>query len=78
MGYSGADFDPNAASIWLGDLLVARDGQGVSFSVPRAKEILAAKDIVIKIDLRAGAETARAWGCDLSYDYVKINGSYTT
>jgi glutamate N-acetyltransferase/amino-acid N-acetyltransferase len=78
IGYSGADFDPNAVSIWLGDLLVARDGQGVSLSVPRAKEILAAKDIVIKIDLRGGTETARAWGCDLSYDYVKINGSYTT
>lgn len=78
MGYSGADFDPNAVSIRLGDLLVARDGQGVSFSDSRAKEILAAKDIVIRIDLRAGTETARAWGCDLSYDYVKINGSYTT
>lgn len=78
MGYSGADFDPDAVSIWLGDLLVARDGQGVSFSVPRAKEILADKDIFIKIDLQAGAETAKAWGCDLSYDYVKINGSYTT
>lgn len=78
IGYSGADFDPNAVSVWLGDLLVAGNGQGVSFSVPRAKEILAAKDIVIKIDLQAGAETAIAWGCDLSYDYVKINGSYTT
>ncbi|MHB8126448.1 MAG: bifunctional glutamate N-acetyltransferase/amino-acid acetyltransferase ArgJ [Desulfitobacteriaceae bacterium] len=78
MGYSGADFDPDAVSIWLGDLLVAQDGQGVSFSENKAKEILEAKDIVIKIDLQAGAETAKAWGCDLSYDYVKINGSYTT
>ncbi|MDD2234430.1 MAG: bifunctional glutamate N-acetyltransferase/amino-acid acetyltransferase ArgJ [Desulfitobacteriaceae bacterium] len=78
LGYSGADFDPKAVSIWLGDLLVARDGQGVGFSVRRATEILAAKDIIIKIDLQKGAETAKAWGCDLSYDYVKINGSYTT
>lgn len=78
MGYSGADFDPNHVSIWLGNLLVAQAGRGVSFSEQKAKEILGAKDIVIKIDLQAGVETARAWGCDLSYDYVKINGSYTT
>ncbi|HWQ89052.1 MAG TPA: bifunctional glutamate N-acetyltransferase/amino-acid acetyltransferase ArgJ [Desulfitobacteriaceae bacterium] len=78
MGYSGADFDPDAVSIWLGDLLVARQGQGVDFSAEKAKEILTAHDIVIKIDLQNGRETATAWGCDLSYDYVKINGSYTT
>lgn len=78
MGYSGADFDPGQVSIWLGDLLVAQAGQGVNFSVKKAKEILEAKDIVIKIDLQAGVETAKAWGCDLSYDYVKINGSYTS
>ena len=78
MGYSGADFDPDHVSIWLGDLLVAQEGQGVSFSEKQAKEILGSKDLVIKIDLQAGLETAIAWGCDLSYDYVKINGSYTT
>ncbi|MFZ3102590.1 MAG: bifunctional glutamate N-acetyltransferase/amino-acid acetyltransferase ArgJ [Desulfitobacteriaceae bacterium] len=78
MGYSGAEFDPSQVSIWLGDLLVAQQGQGVSFSEKKAKAILGAKDIVIKIDLQAGVETATAWGCDLSYDYVKINGSYTT
>jgi glutamate N-acetyltransferase/amino-acid N-acetyltransferase len=78
MGYSGADFDPQAISIRLGDLLVASQGQGVEFSVAEAKEILAAHDIIIKIDLQSGRETATAWGCDLSYDYVKINGSYTT
>ena len=78
MGYSGADFDPGQVSIWLGDLLVAQAGQGVNFSLKKAKEILEAKDILIKIDLQAGVETAKAWGCDLSYDYVKINGSYTT
>ncbi len=78
MGYSGADFNPDKVSIWLGDLLVAQEGQGVSFSLEKAKEILGAKDILIKIDLQAGVETAKAWGCDLTYDYVKINGSYTT
>ena len=78
MGYSGAEFDPDAVSIWLGDLLVAQQGQGVDFLAEKAKEILTAHDVVIRIDLRNGAETATAWGCDLSYDYVKINGSYTT
>ncbi len=78
MGYAGANFDPSTAGISLGDIVVAREGRGVEFPYAAAKQVLAQKDIVIKIRLSGGEAQATAWGCDLSYDYVKINGSYTT
>ncbi|WP_066638003.1 bifunctional glutamate N-acetyltransferase/amino-acid acetyltransferase ArgJ [Desulfolucanica intricata] len=75
-GYSGADFDPVKVDIFLGNEQVARDGGAVHFSEERAAEILSHKEIKILIDLKSGSEDATAWGCDLTYDYVKINGSY--
>ncbi|MDA8234262.1 MAG: bifunctional glutamate N-acetyltransferase/amino-acid acetyltransferase ArgJ [Clostridia bacterium] len=77
-GYSGADFDPNRVDIFLGDEKMAQDGCGLDFSEERAREILEQEVVVITVDLKIGEHKATAWGCDLTYDYVKINGAYRT
>lgn len=76
VGYSGVMVDPERISICLGDLPVFQKGVGLVFDEVKAKQILAEKEILIAIDLNEGNETASVWTCDLSYDYVKINGSY--
>ncbi|MGE5581847.1 MAG: bifunctional glutamate N-acetyltransferase/amino-acid acetyltransferase ArgJ [Bacillota bacterium] len=77
VGYSGIDFNPDITDIYLGDLLVCRAGTGLDFDEAKAKEILTKKDILITIQLgRDAGFEAVVWTCDLSYDYVKINGSY--
>ncbi|NLM52932.1 MAG: bifunctional glutamate N-acetyltransferase/amino-acid acetyltransferase ArgJ [Firmicutes bacterium] len=76
MGNTDAAFDPGKVDVYLGDLQVTKDGQGLLFDEVRAKEILAQKEIVITVDLHLGTEIVTAWGSDLSYDYVKINASY--
>lgn len=78
VGYSGVKIDPDQIHIYLGDLPVFQKGTGLVFDEARAKEILSRKEILIKIDLGDGPATASVWTCDLSYDYVKINGSYRT
>lgn len=79
-GYSGAHFDPNIPSIELksefGSILVFEKGTPLSFDEDIAKKILSAKEITIIFDLHEGNVSATAWGCDLTYDYVKINGDY--
>lgn len=77
-GYSGAEFDPEKVDIFLGDLIVAQAGRGVAFSEEKAKQILEFKDVHISLNLHMGAELATAWGCDLTHEYVTINGSYRT
>ena len=57
---------------------VCRDGAGVPFSEELAKEVLVQDEIVIEVSLGMGAAKATAWGCDLTCDYVKINGDYRT
>lgn len=76
VGYSGASFDPNLVDIYLGNLLVCRNGTAVDFDEAAAKEILRKKEITIKINIKKGKISDRIWTCDFSYDYVKINGSY--
>lgn len=76
VGYSGASFDPNLTDIYVGDILVCRNGTAANFDEATAKEILKKKEIVIKINLKKGNVSDRIWTCDFSYDYVKINGSY--
>jgi len=80
MGYSGADFSPEKTVINFsgraGTLKVCEDGQPVPFSEEKAKEILSEDEIEILISLQDGMGSASAWGCDLTYDYVKINGDY--
>ena len=82
IGYSGADVDVSLIDVSFrsakGEIEVCKNGAGVDFSEEKAKEILLEKEIEIIIDLKDGAEKASAWGCDLTYDYVKINGDYRT
>jgi len=82
IGYSGAKVDVNKINVSFrsakGEILVCRDGAGVPFSEQVAKEILLEKDIEILISLGDGSFGASAWGCDLTYEYVKINGDYRT
>lgn len=75
-GYSGADFDPNKVDIYLGEEMVARDGMGLVFDEELARQELQKDTVIIIVDLKAGDYSATAWGCDLSYDYVRINASY--
>jgi glutamate N-acetyltransferase/amino-acid N-acetyltransferase len=76
LGYSEAQFNPATVDIYLGDLQVARNGAGIDFDEKAAGMILTEKEIRIIIDLHAGDYAAKAWGCDLSYEYVKINADY--
>ena len=82
IGYSGADVDVNKVDVSFrsakGDICVCVNGAGVAFSEEKAKEILLQKEIEILISLHSGEGSAVAWGCDLTYDYVKINGDYRT
>lgn len=82
IGYSGADVDVKKIDVSFisskGEILVCKDGAGVDFSEEIAKEILLEKEIVIDIKLNDGQFNSTAWGCDLTYDYVKINGDYRT
>lgn len=77
-GYSGADFNPETVDVFLGDELVARKGCAVAFSEERALSILNKDTVLITIDFHMGEYSATAWGCDLTYDYVRINGDYRT
>ncbi|NLC53920.1 MAG: bifunctional glutamate N-acetyltransferase/amino-acid acetyltransferase ArgJ [Firmicutes bacterium] len=75
VGYAGIDFSPTAAQIRLGDLLVY-DGTGLAFDEGVAKRILQEKEITTEINLNQGEAAATIWTCDLSPEYVRINGSY--
>lgn len=75
-GYSGASFDPEKVDIFLGDEQVAADGCSLEFSEERASGMLKKDKVKITLDFKAGPFAATAWGCDLSYDYVKINADY--
>ena len=82
IGYSGADVDVSKIGVKFrsakGEIEVCKDGAGVPFSEEIAKEILLEKEIDILISLGDGPCGATAWGCDLTYDYVRINGDYRT
>ncbi len=82
IGYSGADVDVNKVDVAFrsakGTVAVCKDGAGIPFSEEIAKEILLQKEIDILVELNSGSAAATAWGCDLTYDYVKINGDYRT
>ena len=82
IGYSGAKVDVNKIDVAFqskkGKIAVCKDGAGIDFSEEKAKEILLEDEIEILVDLNSGAAAATAWGCDLTYDYVRINGDYRT
>ena len=82
IGYSGADVDVSRVDLSFkskaGVIELCRNGAGIPFSEEKAAEILHEKEIDILVDLKSGSFEATAWGCDLTYDYVKINGDYRT
>lgn len=82
MGYSGESFDPDGVDIKFvsaaGEIDVCRKGRGLSFDEDLAKKILTEHDVVIDIAMSEGGAACTAWGCDITYDYVKINGDYRT
>ena len=82
IGYSGADVDVTKVDVKFrsaaGEVAVCRDGAGIDFSEEIAKEVLLDKEIEIIISVGDGEGKATAWGCDLTYEYVKINGDYRT
>lgn len=80
LGYSGANLNVNAINIFfsnqIGTIQICKNGGNIGFDETLAKNILEEEKITITIDLNDGEYSATAWGCDLTYDYVKINGSY--
>ncbi|MDR3019307.1 MAG: bifunctional ornithine acetyltransferase/N-acetylglutamate synthase [Treponema sp.] len=77
---NGIEFSPEKTSVSFssgaGEVLVCKNGESVPFCEEKAKAVLSEEEIEIKIDLQAGVKKASVWGCDLTYDYVKINGDY--
>ena len=82
VGNSGADFEPIDVKAWIetesGKVQIVDKGRGISFDEAVLDGLLKDKTIIIRVDLGAGEASATAWGCDLSYDYVKINADYRT
>ncbi|MTI80780.1 MAG: bifunctional glutamate N-acetyltransferase/amino-acid acetyltransferase ArgJ [Firmicutes bacterium] len=78
VGYSGAQFNPNEVDIYIGELQVAENGGALPFDEEKASAILGKDKVTVTVDLKTGDHSATAWGCDLTYKYVEINGSYRT
>lgn len=80
MGYSGADFDPDKVDLYIesseGKVKLVENGMATRYSEENATKILSSKEVRAVADIKMGNETATAWGCDLTYDYVKINADY--
>ena len=80
IGYAEADFDIDKIEVWLeskaGSVKVCENGSGIEFSEEEAAKVLHENEIFINVSLGLGDAEAKAWGCDLTYDYVKINGDY--
>ena len=82
IGYTEGDFNVDTIDVYLssskGTIKVCEAGAGIPFSEEKAKEILLESEIILDVDMKQGEYSATAWGCDLTYDYVKINGDYRT
>jgi glutamate N-acetyltransferase/amino-acid N-acetyltransferase len=80
MGYSGAEFDPAKVDISVasseGEIKLVENGKAADFDEELATKILSPEVVIAKADIKSGNESATAWGCDLTYDYVKINADY--
>ena len=80
LGYSGAKFDPEAIELYLessaGKILIFKDGMAADYSEDEATRILSCSEVTALVDMKMGEAEATAWGCDLTYDYVKINADY--
>jgi glutamate N-acetyltransferase/amino-acid N-acetyltransferase len=82
MGYAKAPFRPEYVDVTFssvaGSVPVCRDGAGLDFDEELAKAVLLQDEVIIEVDLKEGESSAECWGCDLTYDYVRINGDYRT
>ena len=82
MGYSKAPFRPEYVSVAfesaVGRVAVCEKGAAIDFDEALAKQVLSESEVTIQVDVGEGTDCATAWGCDLTYDYVKINGDYRT
>lgn len=80
LGYSGVQFDPEKVELYFqskaGKMLIYKDGMATDYSEEEATKILSEPEVTVLVDMKMGTETATAWGCDLTYDYVKINADY--
>lgn len=80
LGYSGAAFDPEKIELFFesksGRIQIYKDGVAADYSEEEAGKILSDPEVTVLVDMKMGEETATAWGCDLTYDYVKINADY--
>lgn len=80
LGYSGAKFDPEAIELYLessaGKILIFKDGMAADYSEEEATRILSCSEVTALVNMKMGEAEATAWGCDLTYDYVKINADY--
>ena len=80
MGYSGAEFDPEKVDLYFesaaGKLKIIENGTAVDYSEEKATEILSQPEVTAIADIKEGGETASAWGCDLTHEYISINADY--
>lgn len=80
LGYSGVDFDPDKIELYIENddksILVYKDGVMTAYDENEASQILASKEVRVLVDMKMGEGSACAWGCDLTYDYIKINADY--
>ena len=80
LGYSGVDFDPEKIELFFqsksGKIQIYKDGVATDYSEEEATKILSDSEVTVLVDMKMGTESASAWGCDLTYDYVKINADY--
>ncbi len=78
VGYAGVQMIPEQTIVKFGDITVFDKGMGAAFDQAALRDVMEAHDIEISIDMGLGDEEATVWSCDLSYEYVKINGEYHT
>jgi glutamate N-acetyltransferase/amino-acid N-acetyltransferase len=82
IGYAGVPVDVDKVALsfssTVGEIVVCENGRGIAFDEDHAKSVFSANEIMINITLEDGFAAATAWGCDLTYDYVRINGDYRT
>ena len=80
LGYAGVPFDPQRVDLWYesaaGKMKIVENGMGTGYDEAEATRLLSEKAVTVLVDMHAGSAEATAWGCDLSYDYVKINADY--
>jgi len=78
VGYSGAEMDLPQLDVWIGDLLIVKNGKAAGITKNESRKTLQNDYVKILINMNLGDYSSKAWGCDLSYDYVKINAEYHT